>query len=769
MSYNRPTSFSQNNMFWTCPRSWYMKYVQKIPGIDDLKYAHRGNVVHHCLEKYYPDKTMTTAEVKVLFETEWKTFGLDNTSLKNKKDETWLMILRGMELDLDFTSTELKIWYPDVVGYIDAVNTKKGIYSDWKSSTLSEHNKNEYTMQLKYYAWLYYRKFNKVPIYCNVYYLKYTGTKGEFGFTPTTEDIENAKKWHYKTRERMGYFIDHPERLPPFNKGYFFCPYKHLWDLDSKSPTDLMKFVIDLYGNFFYIKGDVDNFLSNHFAKKYSYELKTAFFIKKANPNANTTIRFWLESKRRLPIGFLTEVMKSLHDYAEFKKKIPVIAVNDKRYIDKTIVEMPDELLSGKTLRPYQIDAIDTYVNRNKIGMLELSTGSGKSLIAAEIVRRLRCKTLFVVDKKELLYQMKKTFEENLGIEIGVIGDGKKDIKDVTVATIQTLNKNIADFKEYLGEVRFVIMDEVHKIASKSYYKLGSYMKNTEYRLGLCLNPSTNVFDDKGHIKKIKDIKVGEKILSYNHVTKLAEPKKVLNVFKKQIDEKYEIIVKTKRGNRKIVCSGKHKFFVDGIYCEAEKLNIGNKVILLDSPHSKLAPNSQSTSTREKLSKALKGRVFTEEHCKNLSQSLKGHIPWNKNTIGLQQSHRKGISLIDEYGKEKAKKIKTLMKENGKRLWKDRHDELVLNMNNKKSKTSNKPFLFYNRRIKINMQSKDNNIICEKCNKCINGYKHVHCHHIDKNYKNNNLNNLMILCARCHFKIHDSRGERTRNIVGEFK
>ena len=99
MKYNRPTSFSQNNLFASCPRTWYMKYIQKIPGIEDLKYAHRGNVVHHILEKYYPDKKLTIPEMKDMFKAEWDGFKLDETSLKNKRDETWLMVLAGINLD----------------------------------------------------------------------------------------------------------------------------------------------------------------------------------------------------------------------------------------------------------------------------------------------------------------------------------------------------------------------------------------------------------------------------------------------------------------------------------------------------------------------------------------------------------------------------------------------------------------------------------------------------------------------------------------------
>lgn len=46
-------------------------------------------------------------------------------------------------------------------------------------------------------------------------------------------------------------------------------------------------------------------------------------------------------------------------------------------------------------------------------------------------------------------------------------------------------------------------------------------------------------------------------------------------------------------------------------------------------------------------------------------------------------------------------------------------------------------------------------IICKRC-----GYNEfescVHIHHIDKNRENNNIENLIPLCANCHFGLHDN-------------
>ena len=47
-----------------------------------------------------------------------------------------------------------------------------------------------------------------------------------------------------------------------------------------------------------------------------------------------------------------------------------------------------------------------------------------------------------------------------------------------------------------------------------------------------------------------------------------------------------------------------------------------------------------------------------------------------------------------------------------------------------------------------------------KCNRCdINDYELLCVHHIDFNHKNNDVSNLEILCANCHYRIHFGSGK----------
>jgi len=195
-----------------------------------------------------------------------------------------------------------------------------------------------------------------------------------------------------------------------------------------------------------------------------------------------------------LAIGFYEDAIKLLKDYAVYRKKTPYINIFDRRIRNNFRMKMPNKLLTDKKLRDYQIKGVETFLE-NKIGLLEIATGGGKTLIAAEIIRRLGYMTLFIVDKIELMNQTIEVLGRNLGLEIGRIGTGEVDIQGVTVATIQTLISRLDDLKDYLLQVRVVIMDEAHKVAAKSYYKIGSYLRNTEYRLGI----TATAFRDDGN------------------------------------------------------------------------------------------------------------------------------------------------------------------------------------------------------------------------------------------------------------------------------
>ena len=477
---NIRSSFSQHEVFETCPKTWYYKYVKKIPTADDFVYAHAGSVIHDVLENWYKGKYKDILECKEYFLSRWKDYNLPTSILKHKKDIYWEMCLNGINLNKVVKDTELKLSFPEITAYIDAVCDEEELV-DWKSSTRTEVNEKSYKKQLKVYAWLYKRQTGKIPKKCTVYYLKYNNSNKQLSFSFTEEDIKEIETWYNDILERMKNIREGKEEVPDWNFDYQWCPYKHLWRNE-----ETYYFSITKHKNNIYLKGPITKLLERGINKKFSYELKNSFFIQKRYPGMSTIVSFWNNKYKSLPISMYNELIKTLEDYAKFNKKKLEITTTDNRMFDTKDVETPKSFLNDIKLRPHQKIAVDKFLEK-KMAILELATGAGKTEIAFEIIRKLKIPTLFIVDKVDLLNQTVKRLKESLGIEAGIIGKGKKDIKDITIATVQTLIKNIntPEIKEYLNNIRFVIFDECHKVASKSYLKISYQLYNSEYRLGL--------------------------------------------------------------------------------------------------------------------------------------------------------------------------------------------------------------------------------------------------------------------------------------------
>lgn len=143
-------------------------------------------------------------------------------------------------------------------------------------------------------------------------------------------------------------------------------------------------------------------------------------------------------------------------------------------------------------LKPYdyQEKAIQHMI-KSKRGILNARCGSGKSIMALEIIRRIGYKALIICHTMELLNQFKDYLINDLGMkngEYGTIAAGKVEIGEfVTIALRQTL-VNI-DLLNYKYEWGTIIVDECHNVAGNITY-VSQYQKilsklASEYRYGL--------------------------------------------------------------------------------------------------------------------------------------------------------------------------------------------------------------------------------------------------------------------------------------------
>ena len=145
---------------------------------------------------------------------------------------------------------------------------------------------------------------------------------------------------------------------------------------------------------------------------------------------------------------------------------------------------------SNLKLYDYQEKAVNEMLGYKR-GILSSKCGSGKSIMALELIKRIGYKALIICEKKEIQNQFKDYLENNFNMQkgdYGLIKEGKVEIgKYITIALRQTL-ANI-DLLQYKFEWGTIIVDECQNVGG-SVTKCTQYSKilnnlAAEYRYGI--------------------------------------------------------------------------------------------------------------------------------------------------------------------------------------------------------------------------------------------------------------------------------------------
>jgi DNA repair protein RadD len=124
-------------------------------------------------------------------------------------------------------------------------------------------------------------------------------------------------------------------------------------------------------------------------------------------------------------------------------------------------------------LRDYQEFAVakgvEGLTKRNpKPFVLQLATGAGKSIIIADIVNKLQAKVLVLQPQKELVeqnYEKMMSYKPNFDVGVYCAGLGRKEIYQVTYATIHSVHRKPELFEEF----EYIIIDECHQVDPKGF------------------------------------------------------------------------------------------------------------------------------------------------------------------------------------------------------------------------------------------------------------------------------------------------------------
>ena len=151
------------------------------------------------------------------------------------------------------------------------------------------------------------------------------------------------------------------------------------------------------------------------------------------------------------------------HRYAEVRKLLDRQGV---AYEDRVGSWPALDLRTTYSLREYQRDALDAWRGNADRGVLELPTGSGKTVIAVAAMADLGVPTLVVVPTVDLLDQWQRELSTEFGVSVGRFGGGEQRQEAITVSTYDSAYLRADDVG---GDFGLVVFDEVHHLGGEGY------------------------------------------------------------------------------------------------------------------------------------------------------------------------------------------------------------------------------------------------------------------------------------------------------------
>jgi superfamily II DNA or RNA helicase len=132
--------------------------------------------------------------------------------------------------------------------------------------------------------------------------------------------------------------------------------------------------------------------------------------------------------------------------------------------------------------REHQAKAIDSWLQADKRGVVQLPTGAGKTILAVLAMHRAERPTLVLVPTIDLVIQWQAVLEKHFpNIPVGTLGGGSREIRLVTVSTYDSA----VIFAERIGQqFGLLIADECHHLPAPQYQQIAR-MTMAPFRLGL--------------------------------------------------------------------------------------------------------------------------------------------------------------------------------------------------------------------------------------------------------------------------------------------
>ena len=216
--------------------------------------------------------------------------------------------------------------------------------------------------------------------------------------------------------------------------------------------------------------------------------------------------QFYSSTSKTFPTGFIPFVLE------EARKHKYEVVVQDNRHVPA--LHDPTGIREKyKHLRSYQVDGlVKTLTNSITVGtvtmpwqrgVLKYPTGAGKTILAACLIDFIHKKTLYVVERRELMYQTHDAFKTQTQMSLGLIGDNKWELDaDITFAMAQTVRSKFKQLVPFFKRIETLVIDEVQHLSKGIYHQIAVKCPSP-FRFGFSATPMRR--GDLGDVYLIAD------------------------------------------------------------------------------------------------------------------------------------------------------------------------------------------------------------------------------------------------------------------------
>ena len=527
--WNFNLSYSAYKMYCDSQLLFFFAKILKLKPQNETpdSYGAAGTVVHSVQDAYIEDRSIDTVALLNKLWDESKVSLMKTLTPRPLDKNDYLLyskygiefvrdnIIEGnFEVEREFNFCKKEYDFLNMRGFIDLEVTMPNgdIYHyDWKTDSTASKKKHE--TQRLFYAWATWVTKGVVPKKSIWVYMhkKVVGKKGKAVTHSNEFTLFDVKKFDAVIRTFINDIKMKGKDIKKYDIGETRTPFNNYKQLCINEKQERQfadtKNVIGgmIQNNLIYFTHGLPTDLHKFSDKFFSYMVDNAHFIPAVKEGKwNGIIHMFKREKNgflTLPFAYVNKLKDIILLWNKKKGTSYELNLTDMRH--EQILDIKYNTKFKKSpfvLRPYQKEAVDIALDK-KFLTLKLPPSSGKTLISSEIIKRVNKRTLFVCNRLELIKQTVETYEQHLGLEVGVMTEGELCVdKQFTVSGIQTLyailkreDVSSKQLRNYLANVNVVVMDESHGVSDSSWWSmLQSTLRNVEYCVGLSATPFRN-------------------------------------------------------------------------------------------------------------------------------------------------------------------------------------------------------------------------------------------------------------------------------------